>query len=390
MFRTSVVYAANFNAVEKIVVNQGGTSSTKTYSVIQLLFTIAMSKPMQVITVVGQDIPNLKKGAYRDAKNIYHTTPELQLWFGKPNETERIFTCTNGSIIEFTSYQDEQDAKSGKRDYLFLNEANGIAYAIFRQLYLRTRIRTFIDYNPSARFWVHEHLIGRKDVKLIISDHRHNPFLSKEEHEKIESIDDPEFFKVYARGLTGVLQGLVYRNWQIVDEMPKIWSGRWRGLDFGFSNHPSVMLDVMLSNGELWVDELFYETGMLNEHIFDTAKENGVSVADEIIADSAEPKSIAELQNKGLRVEAAIKGPDSVKVGIDVLKTYKINITRRSVDTRKEIASYRWKTGSDGTPINEPIKFNDHAMDALRYVALNKLLSPTTRRGGKFKVTKVA
>lgn len=389
MFKTSVVYTANLYATEKIIVNQGGTSSTKTYSIIQLLFTLAMSQPMQVITVVGQDVPNLKKGAYRDAKTIYYTTPELQLWFSKPNETERVFTCVNGSIIEFTSYQDEQDARSGKRDYLFLNEANGISYEIYRQLYLRTRKRVFIDYNPSARFWVHEQLIGRPGVKLIISDHRHNPFLTKEEHDKLESIDDPEFFKVYARGLTGVLQGLIYSKWDLVDEMPTTWSWRCKGLDFGFTNDPSTMVDVMFSNGELWVDELFYQTGMLNDDIVSVAEEAGVTYYDEIVADSAEPKSIAELGKKGLRIEGVLKGAESIKVGIDILKKYKIHITRRSVNLRKEILAYRWKTGRDGLSKNEPVKFKDHTLDALRYVALYKFLCPKVKSGGKFKTVKL-
>lgn len=210
MFTTSIIYQANLEATESIVVNQGGTSSGKTYSIIQLLFTLAIACPMQVITVVGQDIPNLKKGAYRDAKTIYSNSKDLQQWFGKPNETDRVFTCTNGSIIEFTSYQDEQDAKSGKRDYLFVNEANGISYDIYRQLAIRTRKKIFIDYNPSASFWVHEELIGKEGVKLIISDHRHNPFLTQEQHDKIEGISDPDYWKVYARGLTGKIEGLLF------------------------------------------------------------------------------------------------------------------------------------------------------------------------------------
>jgi hypothetical protein len=210
MFNTSPLFKINHEAPERVIVNQGGTASGKTYSILQVLFVIAIMTPGQVITVVGQDIPNLKKGAYRDAKMIWANSPALQAWCGKPNETERVFTFLNGSLIEFTSYTDEQDAKSGKRDYLFVNEANGVKYEIFRQLDIRTRKKVFIDYNPSARFWVHEELIGKPGVRLVISDHRHNPFLSREEHEKIEGIKDPQFFKVYARGLTGKIEGLLF------------------------------------------------------------------------------------------------------------------------------------------------------------------------------------
>lgn len=373
MFETSVIYQANLEAKESIIVNQGGTSSGKTYSIMQLLFTLAMMTSMQVITVVGQDVPNLKKGAYRDAKTIYQKSAYLQKWFSKPNESDRIFTCINGSVIEFTSYQDEQDAKSGKRDYLFVNEANGISYAIYRQLAIRTRKKIFIDYNPTSRFWVHEELIGRSNVLLIISDHRHNPFLSDEEHAKIEAIDDPEFFKVYARGKTGKLQGLVYPNWNIVEEMPKIYKRRWIGLDFGFVNDPTAMIDVRLSSGELWLDELIYEKGMLNSDIAREASAQGITRAYEIVADSAEPKSIAELQAYGFKVEAAMKGPDSVSSGIDILKRYKINITRRSANIRDEIMKYRWKVDKNDKPTNTPIDMFNHALDAVRYVGLNKL-----------------
>lgn len=385
MFETSVIYQANLDAAEDVVVNQGGTSSGKTYSIMQLLFTIAMMNSMLVITVVGQDVPNLKKGAYRDAKTIYRKSSDLQKWFYKPNESERIFTCINGSCIEFTSYQDEQDARSGKRDYLFVNEANGISYAIYQQLAIRTRKRIFIDYNPSSRFWVHEELIGKPGVKLIISDHRHNPFLSKEEHLKIESIDDLEFFKVYARGKTGKLQGLVYSSWNIVEDMPRSYKYRWIGLDFGFVNDPTAMTDVRLSGGELWIDELIYEKGMLNSDIAKEASLLGITRYIDIIADSAEPKSIAEIKAHGFKVEPALKGPDSIKSGIDILKRYKLNITRRSANIRDEIGKYRWKIDKDGKTTNTPVDMFNHALDSVRYVALNKLY--VHRPSGRYKLT---
>ena len=267
MFDTTILYKANREAAEKVVVNQGGTSSGKTYAIMQLLFTKAIEEPRSIITIVGQDIPNLKKGAYRDAKTIYYGSPDLQLWFGKPNESDRVFTCINGSIIEFTSYDGEQDAKSGKRDYLFINEANGITYEVFQQLYWRTRKTTYIDYNPNARFWVHDKLIGKKGVKLIISDHRHNPFLSAEDHEKIEAISDPDLWKVYARGLTGKAKGVIYKKWQIVDEMPSLCKRRFGAIDFGFTNDPTAILDIRLSEGELWIDLISYDVEMDNPKI---------------------------------------------------------------------------------------------------------------------------
>lgn len=366
------LFYENYNATERIIVNQGGTSSGKTYTIVDMLFVIAMTTANLVITVVGQDIPNLKSGAYRDAKNIWGQSELYQQWFGKPNESERFFKCLNGSIIEFKSYADEQDAKSGKRDYLFVNEANGISFPVYWQLAIRTRKKVYLDYNPTVRFWAHDELINKPDVKLIISDHRHNPFLTKEEHERIEDIKDPELFKVYARGLTGRLEGLIYTNWQLVDSMPEEYQKRYIGLDFGFTNHPAAIVDVRLSNGELWVDEIEYKTGLTNPDIANILKENGLTPPMIIVADCAEPKSIAEIENLGLRVEPSEKGKDSVNNGIDIVKRYKINITRRSRNIQKEVKVYRWKEDKNGNPMNEPIKEMDHSMDAIRYVALNK------------------
>jgi phage terminase large subunit len=373
------LFIENYTSDKRVNINQGGTSSGKTYTIVDLLFCMGMESSNQVFTIVAQDIPNLKKGAYRDAKNIWSNSELYQQWYKKPNETERIFACRNGSIIEFNSYQDEQDAKSGKRDYLFVNEANGIDYKIYWQLAIRTRKKIFIDYNPTARFWAHD-LISDKDARLIISDHRSNPYLTKEEHQRIESISDKELFKVYARGCTGQITGLVYTNWKLVDEMPKDYKKRFTGIDFGFTNDPTAIIDVRLSEGELWVDEYEYRTGMLNSDIAKVIKENGISLID-TVADSAEPKSIAELRTYGIKIEGAEKGADSIKNGIDILKRYKINITKRSTNIRKEILSYKWKIDRDGNLTNEPIDNFNHSLDPLRYVALNKLNNKPVSKG---------
>ena len=373
MFKVSDLYREISDTKEKIIVLQGGTSSGKTYSTLQRLFVLAIAEPNSIITVVGQDIPNLKKGAFRDATIIYNESTELVKYFPKVNQTDRIFQCTNGSLIEFSSFSDEQDAKSGKRDYLFLNEADGIPYEIVWQLAIRTRNQIFIDYNPTLKFWVHEKLIATEGTKLIISDHRHNPFITSEMHRIIESIDDPELFKVYARGLTGRLEGLIYTNWTICERMPQEYKYRWTGIDFGFTNDPTAIVDVRLSEGELWVDEIAYTRRLTNLDIYNILKGENITRI-ETVADSAEPKSIEELKRLGVLIEGAEKGKDSVNAGIDILKRYKLNITKRSVNIRKEINSYSWKKDKKtGDYLNIPVGFLDHAMSAIRYVALNKL-----------------
>ena len=213
---TTPLFSKLYSAEKRIAVCQGGTSSGKTYTILQVLLLIASANVKQVVTVVGQDVPNLKVGAWRDAKRIVSDNPTLQRMF-VVSEGFLQLRCINGSIVEFKSYANEQDARSGKRDYLFVNEANGISYDVYWQLAIRTRKRIFIDYNPSARFWVHDKIVGGDDVLLTITDHRHNPFLSQDEHNRIESISDPELWRVYARGLTGRIQGVIYNDITIVN-----------------------------------------------------------------------------------------------------------------------------------------------------------------------------
>jgi len=382
MFKASVLYEANYNATEDVVVNQGGSSSGKTYSLLQNLFTKAIESK-STITIVGQDIPNLKAGALRDALNIYNNSEDLQSFVTFYNKTERIFTFYNGSIMEFKSYKNAQDAKSGKRAYLFMNEANGMSYDIWFELEMRTTHQAFIDYNPNSEFWVHEKVIGQENVKLIISDHRHNPFVPQKIRDKLEALryKDLELFKVYGRGLTGKIEGLIFRNFNVVLDLPRDKDGKIEaeliayGMDFGFTNDPTTALAVYRFNSELYVDELIYETGLTNPAICKKLRENGVESHHEIIADSAEPKSIVEIYSERFNIKGAKKGKDSIKSSIDILKRYVINITQRSVNTRKEFGTYKWAEDKEGKQLNTPVDFNNHAIDALRYVALNKLMN---------------
>ena len=373
--KATPLFRHNYYSNAHIVVNQGGTSSGKTYAIEQVLFYLACATEKLVITVVGQDIPNLKAGALRDAATIYSSSETLSSMVKSYNKTDRLFEFHNGSLIEFKSYDNAQDAKSGKRDYLFVNEANGVPWEVYCELALRTRQKIFIDFNPNIAFWVHDNLLGRPGVQLIISDHRHNPFLSQQQRDKIESLKvvDEELWRVYARGLTGKISGLVLNNWQVVDCLPENRTLMAAGLDFGYTNDETGFIMVYRHDGTLWVDEVFYETGLTNPDIAGKLIESGISKNDEIVADSAEPKSIEELRRMGWRINPAKKGPDSVKLSIDILKRYELKITRRSVNLRMELSRYKWKTDRSGRTLNEPVDRWNHLIDPLRYVALNKL-----------------
>jgi len=375
MFKTSELYLANLNATEDLIINQGGTSSGKTVAILQCLFSIAIRERCDIL-VVGQSIPNLKVGALKDAQDIVDGSDDLKKLIVAFNKTDRLYDFVSGSTMHFKSFQDFQDAKSGKRDYSFFNEANGIPFDIFTEVRLRTRKQSFIDYNPNAEFWVHEHLLGRPNTKFIRSWHEHNPFLSQAMRDKIEGLKevDMELWKVYARGLTGKIEGLIFRNHSIVPEIPNDAEFIAAGMDFGFTNDPTTLIEVYRYNGELYLNELIYSTNLTNQDIGNRLKELNFNRSRQIVADSAEPKSIEELRRMGFNVQPAKKGADSIRNSIDILKRFKINITQSSVNTKKEFMNYKWSEKDASVPIDA---FN-HTTDAVRYVALNKLTNKSS------------
>lgn len=378
-----ILFEKTYKAPERIIIHQGGTGSGKTYSILDVLLIKACEESNAVITVCGQDIPNLKAGAWRDCQNIIENSELYKSLVLSINQTDRLVKFNNGSLIEFKSYSDEQDAKSGKRQYLFVNEANGIPYQIFQRLEERTYGKIYIDYNPSAKFWVHEELIGKPDVKLIISDHLDNPYLSDEVHARIESYTG-ERHRVYAQGLTGKMDGLIFSNWDLCDEMPES-SKRWVGIDWGYVNDPTAIIDVRLQNGELWLDEIEYRTGMTNTAVSKALNDAGIGRNVEIIADSNEGKSIDELYNMGHNIDKTKKGAGSINAGIDIMLRYKIHITRRSKNLRKEFGAYEWKKDRlTGQSTNTPIDEFNHAIDAIRYVCFCKLGVNT--KPGNYKI----
>lgn len=384
MIKTGVLYRQNYDSKADIIVNQGGTSSGKTYAILQVLFSKAISEQC-IITVVGQDIPNLKVGAIRDALDIINGDPAILQQLIFYNQSNRVFSFRNSSIVEFKSYDNEQDAKSGKRDYLFVNEANGIPYNVYEQLSLRTRRQVYIDYNPDSSFWVHEKVIPLDQTELIISDHRHNPFLSDKVREKIEALKDKdeELWRVYARGITGRIEGLVFRNWNVTKEDYSDKKLIGYGMDFGFSNDPSTLIEVRMENDELYVTELLYEANLTNSDISNRMEILGVSKGSLIVADSSEPKSIEELRRHGWTVDGVKKGKDSIMFGINLLKGYKMNIDPGSSNLITELEQYRWRVDKTGKTLNSPEDKYNHALDALRYIIMHKF----SKKGyGKYTV----
>ena len=368
--QASRVFEDNYNATSRFVVNVGGTRSTKTYSILQVLITKALQETL-LISIVRKSLPSLKLSVLRDFIEILET---MGLYDSdQHNKTDNTIMVGN-SIIEFFSIDDAQKRRGTKRDILYINEANELTAEDFFQLQVRTTKQVFLDFNPSEVFWAVDEIMPREDCTTIHSTFLDNPFLPIEQVEEIKRLKntDPDYWAVYGLGEFGSGRKLVY-HYNVVDEIPKPAKLIAVGLDWGFSNDPTAIVEVWQFIDELYFRELVYKTGLTNTDIHFQLQSLGIDRSIEIIADSADPKSIEELYRLKYNIKPAQKGPDSVLKGIDVLKRYKLNVLKTSVNITKELQNYKWVTDKNGNTLNQPVDNFNHGMDAIRYVALNKL-----------------
>lgn len=390
--RVSAKYTEIKKAFEdgaRIVANKGGTRSTKTWCILIFLRKLAInSREPLLISVVSESVPHLRKGAMRDFERILSMCNEVEGETYERSRTENSFIFGK-SKIEFFSADTYTKVHGAQRDILFVNECNNLEYEIYRQLAIRTSKVIFLDWNPRSRFWFDEYLDSRQDVVLIKSTYKDNPFLSREQIAEIESNrNDENWWRVYGMGETGSVEGLIYTNWGIVQEMPQPYKKEFYCIDFGFTNDPTAVLQVRLSNGELWVRELCYQKGMLNQDIVRCLKDNNVARGALIVCDSAEQKSIAEINNMGgFRAVPVIKGRGSIEAGITAVQAYKLNIMQDALGTIDELRNYSWRRDINGNHINEAVDKYNHSLDALRYgvttflQAQRRIMTPLPRVG---------
>lgn len=374
--KTTSVFYHNLQAYsqgKRYIVNKGSTRSSKTYSLLQLLINIADSADRRiVISVVSESMPHLKRGCIRDFISILQNENrwEQRLW----NATEKSYRLGD-SLIEFFSADNASKVHGPSRDILYINECINIPYETYRQLAIRTTKTIFLDCNPAFSFWLDDKVLTSAEATLIHSTYRDNEFLSEAQIREIESNQsDSNWWRVYGEGLTGTLSGAIIGNWDIVDSIPQIYKDRWIGIDFGFTNDPTAIVDVRLAEGELWIEELLFAKSYDNLMIARYLDEIGIDRNITLIADSAEPKSIREISAQGWRIEPAQKGSDSILSGISILNRYTKHITAKSLNIINEYRNYRWQTDADGNALNRPIDRYNHTIDAQRYVCLNKLL----------------
>lgn len=348
------------------VASKGGTRSGKTWGVLQLLHLLALNNPSPlVISCVAATLPMVKRGMVRDFRLMLAN--EGQWDENAYNKSEGCYQYSNGTIIEFFGVDNASKVHGSARDILFVNEAQGIPREIFRQLDIRTRKKVIIDFNPVRKFWGETEFVGDRYV-TVHSTYKDNPYLSKEQVGAIEkNMNDANWWRVYGEGLTGGVEGNVYPEYEVIEDMPETFTGRCIGLDFGFVNDPTAIVDIRFQGWDLYVDLLCYETGLLNANIAEYLTSNTLHRLI-TVCDNAEQKSIVELQQRRIKAIPCVKGRGSVAGGIAQVKQFKLHITKRSVKLLDEMDNYKWiKDEATDTYTNEPIDAWNHALDAMRY-----------------------
>ena len=359
---------------------QGGSSAAKTYSILAVEIDHCTKNPYTETSVVAESIPHLKRGAMRDFMKIMTVTGRFNA--ARWNATDFRYKFANGSYIEFFSADDDSKLRGARRDRLYMNEANNLSFHAYTELAARTKQSVILDWNPVNEFWFHSELMQDEDVDFLILTYKDNEACPKSARDFIEKArvkaETSEYwanwYKVYGLGQVGTLHGAIYEDFEVVEGID-VSRAKFvaLGLDWGFSNDPTALVAIYRQGDCLLIQELLYSTGLTNQDIADKLRSLGITRAWEIVADSAEPKSIEEIYRLGFNIKPAEKGPDSVRNGIDILKRFKLQVTKDSTNLIKELRSYTWATDKEGKNTGVPIDSFNHACDAMRYVALNKL-----------------
>lgn len=360
---------------KRIKVVAGGTSAGKTIAILQILIDKAQSDTTPTLTsVVSESFPHLRRGAMRDFINILseHGYFDETRW----SKTDFTYTFETGSKIEFFSADQPSKVRGPRRDRLFINECNNIPYEAFDQLEVRTRSEIWLDYNPTSEFWYYDEVAQNRDHDFITLTYLDNEALDPQIVASIESRKhNKAWWTVYGLGQLGEVEGKIFTDWQIIDEIPHEARLERRGLDFGYSNDPTALVDLYSYNGGIILDEQLYQKGLSNKQIADFIK-NLPNSRTIVVADSSEPKSIDEIASYGVTILPANKGQGSVLQGIQKLQDQRVSITKRSVNGIKEYRNYMWMTDRDGRIINTPTDMWNHLMDAARYA--NETMKPRT------------
>ena len=358
---------------KRIKIIQGGTSAGKTFGILPILIDKAAKKGGLEISVVAESIPHLRRGALRDFIKCMKWTNRFV--DERYNKSLLKYEFANGSFIEFFSADDSSKLRGARRDILYVNECNNVNFEAYNELSIRTKHEVYLDFNPANEFWVEE-IKEDKEADFIILTYKDNEALDKGIVDQIEknrlkaetSTYWRNWWKVYGLGELGMLEGVVFSNWKQLDTIPKEARLVGIGLDFGYTNDPTSCIEIYKHNEKRILNEIVYQTGMLNSDIA-----NKLPKDVPVYADSAEPKSIADIQRYGITIKGVTKGRDSINYGIDVMQRENYLVTSNSTNLIKELRSYCWDTDKTGKRLNKPIDNYNHAIDAVRYHEMETL-----------------
>lgn len=381
--QTTKIYTELTDAVKKgftLISEQGSSRSAKTYNTIIWLILYCLSNPGTRLSIVRGTLPALKGSVLVDFREIM-TKMEIYEERRCFNKSELIYTLDNGSWIEFFSADMDQKLRGRKRDVLFVNEANELGFMEWQQLKMRTTRFSIIDYNPSfgEEHWIND---VNKDQRTyhFITTYRDNPFLEQTVVDEIESLKEknPSLWRIYGLGLQSQVEGLVFPSIEIVKDIPD--TARWRrtGIDFGFTNDPTAIVNVAVEGNTLYIDEAVYLTDMLSTDIIRALKQycGGMKT----IAESADPRLVQEIYRAGIDIHPVKKFPGSIEAGLSKMSEYKIAVTKRSANVIKEFRNYTWSRDKEGKWLNKPIDMYNHAIDAVRYVVMNEIMGGSPRK----------
>ena len=389
MMQPTTYYQAK-KSKAKIQVHQGGSRSGKTFSLCQVLIQLCFRNRNAgiVITIVRKTFPALRSSVMRD---FFHILTQGGNYYEENHNKSNATYSLWGNLVEFISVDQPQKLRGRKRDILYVNECNEISLEDWRQLLLRTTgvkngTGIIIDYNPShEHHWIYEHVLEREDVEFFQTTYLDNPFLEQSVIDEIERFKetDENFWRIYGLGERGVNTAAIFPQWQMADAIPERAKLVAMGMDWGFTNDPTALVSVWREDYSLYIQEHLYKTGMTNRDISQELAKLNLDRTP-IICDSAEPKSIEELHRRGHNVKPSKKGPDSVRLGIDIMKRHKLYILKDSVNAQKEFRNYRWEVDRNGVQLSKPLDKNNHLIDAVRYVCINRI---GTSYSGKYYIS---
>lgn len=375
-FKDTTATKKVFSLTKRIRAVAGGTSASKTISILVWCIDYAQSTKGKLISIVSESFPHLEGGAIRDFTNIMKSQNywKNENWHG----TKHTYTFETGSVIEFISVDNYGKAHGPRRDVLFVNEANNLTYQVVDQLIIRTKEIVWLDWNPSWEFYFYTEMLPNRpdDIDFITLTYKDNEALDEVTVQEIESHKgNKNWWTVYGLGQLGTIEGRIYKDWKVIEAIPHEARLERRGLDFGYSVDPTAIVDIYYFNGGYILDEQVYRKGLLNSAIAGLLN-NYKDPETLVVADSAEPKSIDEIKLYGINILPAVKGQGSISTGIGFVQAQQISVTSRSLNLLKEYRAYMWQTDkTTGKFIKEPEEGLDHALDAVRY-ALNSILAP--------------